>query len=719
MNTSKERIKFKNQKVFGRLFDPFIDSAISFVGKMYIAGKIDNTGKIIDASLSQLWSYVYYLYYYNKTHEPFDKMKTLTGNHASARNFYKIVHEYTSTSGKIDETILKKFINIIVSKYDLNNPILKGSIMIPKSNKQNLEEFQNEIQKLKEYLAIAQKELKDCKKISIKKQDCSNETREFKQLCKNLEHMITSKMCILKYLGDIMRLTTSPPKHKCDSDVSQQILAFDKLSTLLKFKYKELYQKNRKDVLKLLDTYSSLYTMNIKCEHLKTFQKQYETDLIKYNSIIGDLQDLYEDLYGKVRIYIKVRKFMQHLDDPSIKAQINITDHTKITLECNKITTVGNYFGAFGPEFTNADLYSGLINTKVDGLKIKQDDIKPWSLSKTFNQLERGYSICLLSMGLSGSSKTYTLFGNHHSPGLVNYALANLSATNNIEYVFELYYDFININEKEISGKVIIVYDRPKDLDKHLNKYGVTNLEYENIKLNESNIEESIKIITDNQVKQGRVKKTLNNPTSSRSHLFIVFKVGSSYLTIIDLAGIENAFQIYQDLFKNKMSIPYFLLQFDSEGMYKGQLKHEKIEKYITGHGIQNGDTILNKNDNGKLIFKNTSKIEDTLQKNVQILLESFFIVETLNHMQYYFNNSLTFEFQSIFAGTIQYKTSRVFVNPSNEKNRVLHKQIYMIPLLDFINDLGSKETMSKFILFGFLRPDKCDTDTLKYLNKI
>jgi hypothetical protein len=747
-NSPKERIKFKNQRVFGRLFDPFIDSAISFVGKMYISGKIEPNGKVNDTKkllLGDLWSYVYYLYYYNRDKDPFKSMKTLTGNHASARNFYKIVHKITKTSvGKINEKILIKFINIVITEYKINNPIQSKSIIVNNKDceieKRKLEDEKNKLEDEKNKLEDEKSKLEDeiysltqllnsaaaankkqtRKKSILIKDNCDQELLEFKELCKNFEKLIISKLCLLKYLGNIMHMIPTLDI-KCDeSNITDQIKAFDKLHPKIKFNFKTLYHKNRNDILKLKTTYSDLINIHLTCGNLVLYKKQYNEDLIKLDIILGELLDIYEDLYGKVRCYIKVRKFIKSFDKTTNLPKIKVTNNKEITLECsNKEKISGNFFGVFDKEYTNADLYSGVTNTKTNGLNIDITDIKSWSLSKTFDQLKRNYSISLLNMGFSGSGKSYTLFGDQNEPGLINYALSNLGIKSHIEYVFELYYDEININAKEISGKVIIVYDRPKDLNIQLKRYGIDNYEYENLlKLDDLDIQDAIKLINMNQLKNGRIKKTFNNPNSSRSHLFIVLKVGTSYLNIVDLAGIENAFQIYT-LFNNKMSMPYFLLQFDSKGIFKGQMKNEKISKYITGNDIKNTDTILEKNDVGKLI--GTSIIEDTLQKNVQILLESFYIVETLNHIQYYFNKEEIFEFQAINAGTIQYKTSRVFVDPIKEKQKLYKKQIYIIPILDFLNDLGSKDTLSKFILLGYLRPDQCEENiqTLKYLKKL
>ena len=224
-----------------------------------------------------------------------------------------------------------------------------------------------------------------------------------------------------------------------------------------------------------------------------------------------------------------------------------------------------------------------------------------------------------------------------------------------------------------------------------------------------------------------QIKRTINNDSSSRSHLFVVFKVGGSYLTVSDLAGQEDSYSIYTSLFNGvkKMTLPYFMLQFNEEGKYRAQLKGEKIENYMQGFGITNGTDELKKNSVGELKFKGQPRIENTLAKNVQVLLEGFYITETLLHMQYFFNvrngKKPKMQAQEFSAGNIVYRTDRVFVQPEHEMSGESKKIINMIPVLNFIDSLGAGNTVSKFLLFGALRPDKCspNLESLRYLSSV
>jgi hypothetical protein len=208
-----------------------------------------------------------------------------------------------------------------------------------------------------------------------------------------------------------------------------------------------------------------------------------------------------------------------------------------------------------------------------------------------------------------------------------------------------------------------------------------------------------------------------------------------SFLTVCDLAGFENATTIYEMMFTSKKTLAYFLMQFASDGRYKGAVRRETIETYLKDPSVVNGGQELKKGDKkdkyadvGRLEFKKgiIPRIEDTLQKNVQIVMESFFVVESLLHMCYYFNHrngmTKTYELQKYVLNNIVYDTNRVFVKPENEMDGVgSKKNINMIPILNFINDLGKADTVSKFILYGAIRPDRCkdNMDTIKYLSSV
>lgn len=569
------------------------------------------------------------------------------------------------------------------------------------------------------------------------KRGCADELAAFKKdLQTTVNLVIAGRMCVIKKIGDILGLATADVA--CDAvDISKQKEAFMALPAKKKADYKAMYAANVAEITHLRDKFVGLAGVAPTCEELEAFERSVAEDKERLRDLINTLTNMNEDLLGSCRVFVRMRPFISALDDAEMAKQVNIEiDGTRAKITCGGASHGATFFATYDQRFNNAEVFAGSVGIKPKGLIINEDNER--SLKNTFEQLRAGYSIAMLTIGFSGSGKSATFFGHSNNPGIVHYGLANLGISDvSIQYVFELYYDYINVNERTVRGKVIIGYDKPRDLEKRLRKFGVANTEYDPISIAQDTmgsdvsgfINTTMKTITDHQRSTGRIKRTINNDSSSRSHLFVVLKVGESYLTVSDLAGQENPIGIYEALFNGvkKMTLPYFMLQFNEEGKYRAQLKGEKIENYIQGFGITNGNDELKKNSVGELKFKaNTQpRIENTLTKNVQVLLEGFYITETLLHMQYFFNvrngKKPKMQAQEFSAGNIVYRTDRVFVQPEQEMQGEHKKQINMIPVLNFIDSLGAGNTVSKFLLFGALRPDKCgpNLESLRYLSSV
>jgi hypothetical protein len=569
------------------------------------------------------------------------------------------------------------------------------------------------------------------------KRGCTAELAAFKKDLENTVNLvIMGRMCVIKKIGDILGLATADTM--CDAvDISKQKDAFMALPAKKKAEYKAIYAENITEITHLRDKFIGLAGITPTCEELDAFERSVVSDKQRLGELINMLTNMNEDLLGSCRVFVRMRPFINALDDAEAAKQVDSKlDGTRASITCGGASHSGTFFGTYDQKYNNAEMFAGQLGVKPRGLQIDVDNER--SLKNTFEQLKAGYSIAMLTIGFSGSGKSAMFFGRPSEPGLVQLGLANLGISDvSIQYVFELYYDYINVNERTVRGKVIIGYDKPRDLEKRLRKFGVANTEFDPISIAQDTmggdvagfINTTMKTITDHQRATGRIKRTINNDSSSRSHLFVVLKVGGSYLTISDCAGCENSYNIYTSLFNGvkKMTLPYFMLQFNEEGKYRAQLKGEKIENYMQGFGITNGSDELKKNSVGELKFKGNTqpRIENTLAKNVQVLLEGFYITETLLHMQYFFNvrngKKPKMQTQEFSAGNIVYRTDRVFVQPEQEMQGEHKKQINMIPVLNFIDSLGAGNTVSKFLLFGALRPDKCaeNLDSLRYLSSV
>lgn len=136
----KKKISFRTKTVFGYNFKNSIDQCFCVTSKMLFSGKINHDGTIDPAQSdafkkSELWSYIYYLYYYNNVDiEEFIAMKK--EDKADAVAFYNVIlavaKTYASNISKsslpappIDSLSLINFINkiIVVNGEDLVNPI--------------------------------------------------------------------------------------------------------------------------------------------------------------------------------------------------------------------------------------------------------------------------------------------------------------------------------------------------------------------------------------------------------------------------------------------------------------------------------------------------------------------------------------------------------------------------------------------------------------------
>jgi len=140
-------VNFSHAALFDKKFKPDIETCSCIVGKMVFAKKINIDGSVdvdnmINIRKYELWSYIYYLYYFNNTSiDEFVAMKNTKTGTASAENFYRTVRDVVDNqfvsriniaSDKdevvvpLDPRTLAYFINMIIHKYeeDLANPIM-------------------------------------------------------------------------------------------------------------------------------------------------------------------------------------------------------------------------------------------------------------------------------------------------------------------------------------------------------------------------------------------------------------------------------------------------------------------------------------------------------------------------------------------------------------------------------------------------------------------
>jgi hypothetical protein len=132
----KAKLSFKSAGVFDKEFKPNIDNVYCVIARLVFEGHINPDGSINDDQAGylkkyQLWSYIYYLYYYNSsTVDIFSEMKDSKGK-ASAVEFYDAVarvveNPFSSDYTPFDVNTLIYFINKVTHEYEnrMRNPVI-------------------------------------------------------------------------------------------------------------------------------------------------------------------------------------------------------------------------------------------------------------------------------------------------------------------------------------------------------------------------------------------------------------------------------------------------------------------------------------------------------------------------------------------------------------------------------------------------------------------
>ena len=495
------------------------------------------------------------------------------------------------------------------------------------------------------------------------------------------------------------------------------------------------------DALKLKQTPNIKNTPNTDECVLNITCKKYEAlDLYKSKMI-----SLYEEILGAVRVYVRINSRYDKPEQPI--SYITDNDYKNI----NKIqnhdlsTPLKSYefTGVFDFTFkTNKALLEGPPTSKP-----KIDDI---SIKPMFELLKLGTNVVFFGYGYSGSGKTYTLLGNSDVPGLLQEGLQSITDIESITVsnVFELYKHTVNLSGN-IGVKDIIINlhgildipDMTKPKQEQEQKCKDIN-PIINITKIQTDITRLLSDITLCRINLGskRIKPTINNPESSRSHLFIIFKIKfndgkEANLTIVDMAGMEDPNNIYNDIFNtnaysmNSILTAYSKLPTDII-TYANHFNHEYINKIVTDKKLFdkynkdqqllltqfNNICIFNNNNNKipdkpisktkgqltpnkiemtkqyELLYKNlTFKtfVESLLKDNIDILKEGFCINESLNHLEYFFRAKLDTNIYRQYC-SFYYKTGTYTYFAGNG-------QCLDIPDISFIQDEKNRKNRENY----------------------
>jgi len=406
-------------------------------------------------------------------------------------------------------------------------------------------------------------------------------------------------------------------------------------------------------------------------------------------------------------------------------------DHQKqksIVLDCTDVQGVqnntanafGEFYGVFEETYSNLDVYTGIENSQnqygsllvdEDAIIENSESVSP-GLYSVFKQVEDGYSIVVLGYGLSGSGKTYTILGTNNTPGLLHYGLANLKNTQSIKlkYLFEQYIGRINLAVTTITGKIHnLIGEIPQMRDKSVDERAEFAEALAPLDINLANIRmKDLYALTETiesyRKDKKRIKKTPNNPVSSRSHLYLVFEVTfesgtTGYVTLVDTAGRESPVDIFNTYVEpNKTSMVSLMTLNNAESIVEKAKREDLDPTYTPSHILS-------------------------------VLISGFYINETINHLIYFFNHKNYRKTKIVsFTNAENYTVNKYFVKPYEEEFSInTAKNCLTIPIMKFLDNLSKRNNTelkpTKFIMMCMVRQEEryCDQifETLEFAKSI
>jgi hypothetical protein len=570
----------------------------------------------------------------------------------------------------------------------------------------NIDFLQNELDKVNKLLDTQRSQKLEFKKIDSPDdiKNCHAVLQRFisvnnmfyrkKEIMRILDSIIldNEKLSLFHNLSDSIKDSIKKEYLKVKDDINKHILFLDlekyiNSPNIEYFKSKTTYDKIPGDF----------------CEDLFDISEYWLNNINLYKIQDRILTNIYEDLSGAVRVYIKVKPLQPPTD--VIKVNENMKS---IVLECGgKKETFGDYYGVFDGSYSNMDIYTGNYQT---------ESVENIGLYNSFRQVEDGYSIILFGYGISGSGKTTLLLGESNAkiPGILHHGISNLRGVKNIKVrnIFEQYIKEFIPTINKMKGRIHNLVKSISQLkeysidetDSFSNNLPVT-INLNNIKVDD--LYTITSILEKYRVEKKRIKKTPNNPVSSRSHLYIVLEIlfdtgKTGYITVVDTAGKEKPTDIYNTFLETSRqgaNLTTILGPTGGTGLIERYMRKEYRNFYEPRH-------IYN------------------------LLREGFYINETLNHLVYFFNKKNYRNPRVIMQSTLdKYSGNKYYVDPRKEETLIdPNNNSLTIPIMKFLDSLSKKkgETTwhpTKFITFMCLRQeaDFCNEtfDTMEFANKI
>lgn len=548
------------------------------------------------------------------------------------------------------------------------------------------------------------------------------------EIIKHLDDILTNDLGEFKNLNESIKTSIKQDFYKLKDEILNHI-KFLNLSDYINSPNFE-YLKSKSTRSRVPESF---------CKDLSNLLDYWNVNKTEYREQDRRLINIYEDLSGAVRIYIRIKPLVgKDIKNKTISLQTIENKKLKsLYVDCSANPTTkykqklpfGDFYGIYEEDYSNLDIYTGQrsseelalnsLQVNINEIIESSDSISP-GLYSTFKQVEDGYSIVLFGYGLSGSGKTFSLLGSKGSPGILHYGLANLEGVANIRLknLFEQYYDRVNFNNRQVSGKIHTLINKiPQLKDVSIDETGrfekriPSHIDIKNLKVND--IYSLTDIIDKYRIEAGRIKQTPNNPVSSRSHLYFVFEIEfqngkRGYITIVDTAGRESPVDIFN-------------LFIDTS---KGNTIGSVMAPPPVG-GVSNIQRSLKQEYKDLYIPENV----------FEILKEGFYINETINHLIYYFNikngrTIQTYRQKIDDRYNVMYKVENYFVQPQGEYDKIdSSNNSLMIPILKFLDNLSNKNKSdlewkpTKFITLCCVRQEDqyCDQtmETLKFAQNV
>ena len=531
---------------------------------------------------------------------------------------------------------------------------------------------------------LAEKELVDNSEQAQKKREEEEKQKEviIERIIKNME-MIQGK--ITDITKNISKIETENPE---------------------KFKKLDILIKQFKTYDNEFDTFKALQDCNDQNGFSKdrcstTLKTASLRDIQKYNTeietLLKNVINSSEDINGIVRIFVRVKGGGLKGDPKLPPLEYKVDEKDNIG---NKKTLLeGKEYSPFYDVFSKDDNNENIF-----------ERIKP-----TLEQVNDGYHIALFGYGYSGSGKSYTLLNSKGTDiGVLIRAVGhyiNKGLTVKVEKIRELYNNTYNPSR---SDKDFDITNGLKDIVSEMNLQ-------KNDALNIKTVETFNQLLQDIETYRkriGRIKPTINNPDSSRGHLFITLKIGEKgYITVCDMAGREDPLEIWKNT-----KIDINTGAFSDNGIYVGSVSGRK-DTTITGQSLRSimiKGRIDETNIDKGVISKNFNLKEQAKQSLINVIetcKEAHYINETLNHMIYYFNDVKGIH-TALKVGAYDSKENYMPENVIKDINDSAWKnKIGIIPVLEEIATV--KEKPAKFCLFACVRQEadeKFKTASIKTL---